>query len=30
MLRLFEPHRGLLANDFFGKRPGNKDLPGVG
>jgi hypothetical protein len=30
MLRLFEPHRGLLANDFFGRRPGNQDLPGVG
>jgi hypothetical protein len=23
------PHDGLLANDFFGKRPGHEDLPGV-
>jgi Protein of unknown function (DUF3800) len=30
MLRIFEPHRGLLANDFFGKQPGHDDLPGVG
>jgi len=29
MLRLFEPHRGVLANDFFGKRPGHEELPGV-
>lgn len=29
MLRIFEPHRGILANDFFGKRPGNDDLPGM-
>ena len=29
MLDLFDPHRGILANEFFGKRPGHDDLPGV-
>jgi hypothetical protein len=30
VLRIFKPHRGLLANDFYGKRPGNENLPNVG
>jgi hypothetical protein len=30
MLRIFEPHRGIVANNFFGKRPGHEDLAGVG
>jgi hypothetical protein len=30
MLRIFEPHRGIVANDFLGKRPGHEHLPGVG
>lgn len=29
MLQIFEAHRGILANEFFGKRPGHDDLPGV-
>jgi hypothetical protein len=29
MLRIFEPHRGIVANDFLGKRPGHEHLRGL-
>jgi hypothetical protein len=28
MLRIFEPHRGIVANDFLGKRPGHEHAGG--
>jgi hypothetical protein len=30
MLHIFEPHRGVLANDFFGERPRHEGLPNTG